>query len=170
MRPEENDCISGDEFSVESIQRLENLYGDVYGMTDEQVTNARQGWLVHKMFKNCYGGKHIINYDPNYFYYGFIDDYLITRRKSDKNEDYYYIKLNCSLYIDGFGFYVFSYEIPATCTHKCKFTQLMCDLGYNLSHLNKISLDELKGKPIRACLTTKNNFTIFLFISFTNLY
>lgn len=159
MRPEENDYLNQEQFSVYNVQQVENLFSDVNKMTEEQVSQARSGWRIHRKFSKSYAGKEKFYYDPNYFYNGFIDEYSIKRTITSENEDYYYIKFTCSVYIDDFGFYSFNYDIPATCTHKSKFTQLMCDLGINLSQFNCVDLDKLVGTPIKAHLSTKDGFT-----------
>ena len=158
MRPEENE-LNQEDFSVYNIQQIDNLYADVNTMTDEQVCQAKQGWQVYRKFGKSFAGKEKFYYDPEFFYNGFIDEYSIQRTITKLNEDYYFIKFVCSVYVDGFGFYSFNYDLPATCTHKSKFTQLMCDLGINLSHYGSVSLDSLIGTPIRAKLITKDNFT-----------
>lgn len=120
MTEEDFNYDNQQEFTVDKYQYVENIKAKkpLFQMQDDEIKKLRDNWFVGKRFVNTYGGKELFEYDPNHLYYGFIDSYQIKRTKTDRNEDYFYISFICSIYVEGFGFYLFNYETPATFTQK----------------------------------------------------
>ena len=99
-----------------------------------------------------------MEYDPNFYYYGYINDYTVSRIKDkETNKPCYYLDLICSVFVNGYGLRNFIFKTSANFTANSVLTQLLMSLGFDVAKMDSFDPNELIDKPIRARLTTKEN-------------
>ena len=139
-------------------QDVHNTTVNINNIHNEELANIKEGWVFKKQFEVSGGAGFEIEYDENYYYYGYINDYTVYRIKDkETNRPCFYLDLICSVYVNGFGLRNFIYKTSANFTTNSVLTQLLMSLGFNVAKMDSFDPNELIDKPIRARLTTKEN-------------
>ena len=139
-------------------QDVYNTTVDLNNISDEELENIKKGWVFNKQFTVYLGTNLEMTFDPDFYYYGYINDYVITRiRDKETNNFCFYLNLICSVYVNGYGLRNFVFKTSANFTTNSVLTQLLMSLGFNVAKMDSFDPNELIDKPIRARLTTQEN-------------
>ena len=139
-------------------QDVHNTTVNINNIHNEELANIKEGWVFKKQFKVIGGANLDMEYDPSFYYYGYINDYTVSRIKDkETNKPCYYLDLICSVFVNGYGLRNFIFKTSANFTANSVLTQLLMSLGFDVAKMDSFDPNELIDKPIRARLTTKEN-------------
>ena len=139
-------------------QDVHNTTVNINNIHNEELENIKEGWVFKKQFEVSGGAGFEMEYDENYYYYGYINDYTVSRIKDkETNRPCYYLDLICSVFVNGYGLRNFVFKTSANFTANSVLTELLMSLGFNVAKMDSFDPNQLIDKPIRARLTTKEN-------------
>ena len=96
-------------------QDVHNTTVNINNIHNEELANIKEGWVFKKQFKVIGAANLDMEYDPNFYYYGYINDYTVSRIKDkETNKPCYYLDLICSVFVNGYGLRNFIFKTSAS--------------------------------------------------------